>query len=221
MTKNTLRPDNVAFWNPKLFEKLDGQDDADFHSLPHKTAHMDATAVNEVTKLYRKLLPPQATILDLMSSWRSHLPTDIQYGRVVGLGLNAEEMIGNPQLSAHTIHDLNKEPKLPYGTGTFDAVCCCVSVQYLQKPVEVFQDVARVLKPGGVFVVTFSNQYCQTKAINLWRNTDDAMHMDIVTLYFQATHAWRDITYQNRSTLCSKRHHGDPLWAVWAFAEAR
>ena len=220
MPSNTLRPDNYQEWNPRWFEKPDAKEDADFYVVPRRVVHIDEVAIACVTQLYRELLPANGKILDLMSSWRSHLPTDVDYGRVAGLGMNAAEMIDNPQLTAYKVHDLNANPTLPYADGEFDAACCCVSVQYLQKPVDVFRDVARVVKPGGVFIVTFSNRCFPTKAINLWRGTDDDMHMDIVTLYFQAAAAWRDITNQDRSAPCAQKHQCDPLWAVWGLRDS-
>jgi SAM-dependent methyltransferase len=172
-----------------------------------------------VTQLYRELLPPGGAVLDLMSSWRSHFPTEMTFSRLAGLGMNAEEMRDNPQLIDFVVCNLNDDPVLPYKDQEFDAVVCCVSVQYLQKPFEVFAEVRRVLKPGGPFVVTFSNRCFPTKAVNLWHQTDDAGHVQVVSLYFEMSGGdaggWRDITSQDRSP-----RHGDPLYAVWAYASA-
>jgi SAM-dependent methyltransferase len=208
-----LRPDNVAQWAPHLFEKLDATPDDDFYLAPRRVVHIDDGAIAAVTALYRRLLPAGGAILDLMSSWRSHLPSEIAYGRVVGLGLNGAEMADNDQLSAFTVQNLNQNPTLPFADGEFDGACCCVSVQYLQQPVAVFQEVARVLRPGAPFVVTFSNRCFPTKAVNLWRYTSDEEHSQIVALYFTAAGGWRDLTTHDASP-----PHGDPLYAVWAYA---
>jgi SAM-dependent methyltransferase len=213
MPETILRPDNYAQWDPRWFDKDDRSSDAGFYVMPRKVVHIDDSAINAVTQLYRELLPANGAILDLMSSWRSHLPKDMVFERVAGLGMNAEEMRDNPQLTEHALQNLNANPTLPYADDEFDAAVCCVSVQYLQKPVEVFREVARVLKKDAPFIVTFSNRCFPTKAVNLWRATDDAEHMQLVAIYYQAAGAWRDIVMRDRSP---KR--GDPLFAVWAYA---
>ena len=168
-----------------------------------------------MTQVYRELLPPGGAILDLMSSWRSHLPPELTYARVAGLGMNAEEMRDNPQLTDFIVRDLNDGPLLPYGDDEFDAACCCVSVQYLQKPLHVFAEVRRVLKAGAPFVLTFSNRCFPTKAVDLWRQTDDSGHLQVVQRYFEQAGGWRDVTAQDRSPQQARRGLGDPLFAVW------
>jgi SAM-dependent methyltransferase len=205
--------------DPALFDKYDRSSDFEFYQFPRKVVHIDDGAIKAVTQLYRELLPSGGAILDLMSSWRSHLPAEMTFSRVAGLGMNAEEMRDNPQLIDFMVCNLNDDPTLPYEDQEFDAVVCCVSVQYLQKPFEVFAEVRRVLQPGGPFVVTFSNRCFPTKAVNMWHQTDDAGHVQVVSLYFEMSSGdaggWRDITSQDRSP---KR--GDPLYAVWAYASA-
>ena len=208
-----LRADNFADWDKRLFEKQDRSSDFNFYTAPRRVVHIDEAAIAAVTQLYRELLPANGSILDLMSSWRSHLPTDVHYARVAGLGMNADEMRDNPQLTESLVHSLNDDPGLPYADGEFDGACCCVSVQYLQKPVEVFREVGRVLKPGAPFIVTFSNRCFPTKAINIWANTDDDEHMNLVALYFANAGNWEGITMQVRSEAAWGR---DPLYAVWA-----
>jgi SAM-dependent methyltransferase len=213
MPDTILRPDNYAQWDPRWFDKDDRSSDAGFYTAPRKVVHIDDSAIAAVTQLYREVLPANGALLDLMSSWRSHLPKDMTVARVAGLGMNAEEMRDNPQLTEHAVQNLNLNQTLPYADSEFDAAVCCVSVQYLQKPVDVFREVARVLKKDAPFILTFSNRCFPTKAVNIWRATDDEEHMQLVAIYFQAAGAWRDITMQDRS---SKR--GDPLFAVWAYA---
>lgn len=133
-----LRTDNFADWDKRLFEKQDRSSDASFYALPRKVVHIDEAAVSAVTELYREVLPANGSLLDLMSSWRSHLPSEATYARVAGLGMNAEEMRDNPQLTEFLVQNLNDAPALPYADGEFDGAVCCVSVQYLQQPVAVF-----------------------------------------------------------------------------------
>ena len=201
--------------NAELFGKYDASSDYVFYQLPRKVVHIDDGAIKAVTQVYRELLPAGNAVLDLMSAWRSHLPQDVKFSRVAGLGMNADELRDNPQLSDTTVHSLNDNPTLPYTDGEFDAAVCCVSVQYLQRPFEVFAEVRRVLKPGAPFILTFSNRCFPTKAVNVWHQTDDAGHLDLVSQYFALSGdgLWRNITAQDRS---SKR--SDPLYAVWAFA---
>jgi SAM-dependent methyltransferase len=130
-------------------------------------------------------LAPGSAVLDLMSSWRSHLPEAIPLAKVIGLGLNADEMADNPQLTGAVVHDLNQSPALPFADAVFDTVICTVSVQYLVRPVEVFSEVRRVLKPGGVFVVSFSNRCFPDKAVWVWLFTDDEKHQALVSDYFR------------------------------------
>ena len=202
--------------DPRWYEKQDRAVDTLFYAHPRKVTHIDKGAIGAVTQLYRELLPEGGAILDLMSSWRSHLPPEARYARVSGQGMNAEEMRDNPQLSDFVVVDLNAAPVLPYPEGAFDAACCCVSVQYLQRPVDVFREVARVLKPGGPFVVAFSNRCFPSKAVAVWRGSDDAAHLRLVESYFRSAAVWGDIRMADRSP---KR--GDPLFAVWARRAAR
>ncbi len=195
----------------RWFEKQDRAIDTAFYAFPRKVTHIDKGAIAAVTQLYRELLPPGGAILDLMSSWRSHLPAETAYARVAGLGMNGEEMRDNPQLSDRVVVDLNLAPVLPYPDAAFDGACCCVSVQYLQRPAEVFAEVARVLKPGAPFVVAFSNRCFPSKAVAIWLRSDDADQLRLVSGYFEATGQFAPARLADRSP---KR--GDPLFAVWA-----
>lgn len=149
-----------------------------------------------------------------MSSWRSHLPEGARFGDVVGLGLNADEMADNPQLSSWLVHDLNRDPRLPFADGEFDGAVCAVSIQYMTDPAAVFREVSRVLRPGAPFVVSFSNRCFPTKAVAVWLGTDDAQHVALVRAYFEGAGGWTDVTEEDGSP----GDDGDPLYAVWARA---
>ena len=120
--------------------------------------HIDEVAIATVSKIFRDYIPVNSVVLDLMSSWRSHWPEGHSKRRLIGLGLNAVEMQDNPDLNDYVVHDVNRNPALPFDDDTFDAAVITVSAQYLIKPVETFAHVNRVLKPGGNFIVTFSNR---------------------------------------------------------------
>jgi SAM-dependent methyltransferase len=218
MPDTVLRADNYAEWDPHWFARQDGARDERFYQAPRKVVHIDEAAIAATTQLYSELLPAGGTLLDLMSAWRSHLPPEVRYARVAGLGMNADEMAENAQLTEFVVHNLNAQAALPFADGEFDGACCTVSVQYLQRPVEVLRDVARVLKPDAPLVMTFSNRCFPTKAINIWRELDDEGHAQLVALYFQAAGGWRDITMQDRSADCAPSYQCDPLFAVWAYA---
>ncbi len=197
------------------FARIDEAEDAEFYAEPRKLVHVDEGAIAAIGRLYESLLPEGGRLLDLMSSWRSHLPAALRSQRVVGLGLNAEEMEDNPQLDEYVVHDLNRNERLPFADDEFDGVMCAVSVQYMIHPVRTFLEVNRVLRPGGRFVVTFSNRCFPTKAVGVWRASNDRQHLDIVGNYFEVSAGWTDITAANPSPP-GVAFGGDPLFAVWA-----
>ena len=171
---------------PEYFGREDEQDDALFYAQPRLVVHIDDGAIAAVAAAFRRLIPPHAAILDLMSSWRSHWPADHPKTRLTGLGLNAVELAENLDLDDYLIHDLNRHPQLPFPDAAFDAVVITVSVQYLTRPIAVFQEVHRILQPAGVFIVTFSNRMFPTKAVRIWRATSDRGHLDLVAAYMDA-----------------------------------
>ena len=193
------------------FQRLDETPDPEFYAAPRLVTHIDDGAIAAVTALYREYVPAGGAILDLMSSWVSHLPPEVSYRRVTGLGMNAEELAANPRLDAWVVHDLNAEPRLPFADGEFDAAGCCVSIDYLVRPVEVLCDLARVLRPGAPVVITFSNRRFPTKVIALWEALDDAGHAQLVAHYLRAARGWTDMMGLDRSP-----EVGDPLLAVVA-----
>lgn len=165
------------------FGRIDDGPDHVFYAFPRRVTHLETGAIEALRRRYADLLPAGGRVLDLMSSWRSHLPDGL--GEVVGLGMNADEMADNPQLHDFVIHDLNADARLPFGDQSFDAVTCAVSVQYLTRPIEVWRDALRVLRPSAPVVVSFSNRCFPTKAVALWRMTGDDGHCQIVRHYLE------------------------------------
>jgi len=165
------------------FTRQDPSDDTRFYAVERKLVHLEPGAIEALRSTYASVLPRGGAVLDLMSSWRSHLPDGL--GPVTGLGMNAAEMEDNPQLGTFLVHDLNQSPRVPFDDRTFDAVVCAVSVQYLVQPLEVFTDVKRVLRAGGPVVVSFSNRCFPTKAVAMWLAGGSNAHRMIVRQYLE------------------------------------
>jgi SAM-dependent methyltransferase len=197
---------------PGFFDRVDGADDAAFYADPRYVTHIDDGAIAAVGSVYEEL-GVQGAVLDLMSSWVSHFRTAPEALTV--LGMNRDELAANKQASAYVVHDLNEDPTLPFADDSFDHATCCVSVDYLTRPIEVFRDVARVVRPGGLFVCTFSNRLFPTKAIRGWLYSDDATHIRIVEQYFAVSGSYEAPQSETRDT------PGDPLHAVYARVHLR
>ena len=200
---------------PGFFDRPDESDDANFYAAPRYVTHIDGATIAALTQAYRELLPAGGSVLDLMSSWVSHLPDEIEFGRVVGLGMNAPELARNPRLTEYVVHDLNREPCLPYEVGSFDAVLNAVSVQYLTRPVEVFRDVARVLRPGGLHALAISQRCFPTKAIRAFHVVPLPERPQVVQAYFDGAGGYGAPAVWDRSPPGS-----DPLWIVHARSAA-
>jgi SAM-dependent methyltransferase len=207
----SLTPAGDGLFPAAAYEREDETGDEAFYVMPRMVVHIDDGAIAALGRLYSELLPVGGRVLDLMSSWRSHLPAGFTAREVVGLGMNAPEMADNPQLTSHVVHDLNRDPRLPFANTTFDAVICAVSIQYVLHPVLLFREVHRVLRPGGPFVVSFSNRCFPTKAVAVWLASTDAQHRLLVRAYFDAAGGFTDLTDEDHSL-----GGGDPLYAVWA-----
>lgn len=202
--------------------KLDPSDDALFYDSPRFVTHVDEGFIAQLNELYRDRLPTNARIFDMMSSWVSHLPTDLTYAHVEGHGLNSEELARNRQLDHYFVQNLNENPVLPLADSTFDAVLNTVSVQYIQYPEKIFAEVYRILKPGGIAIFSFSNRMFYQKAIAAWRDSSEAARTDLVKRYFDAIPGFGNI-----ETLVKKSDTpaflqmmgmggGDPFYAVIA-----
>lgn len=193
------------------FERYDESPDERFYSSPRLVTHIDDRAIAAVTELYREHLPSDGAILDLMSSWVSHLPSDIRYSRVVGLGMNEEELKRNPRLDNYVIQNLNSNSRLPFGNAEFDGCGICVSIDYLARPVAVLQEVGRVLKAGSPLIVTFSNRCFPDKAIAIWLQLEDQGRIRLVESYLGDAGNFQNIRSLDRSP---RRMFSDPLYAV-------
>jgi hypothetical protein len=184
---------------PEYFERVDPTDDARFYDTPRLVTHIDEGAIAIIGDILRELIPPDAAILDLMSSWKSHLPPESRPRRVAGLGMNAAELAANDQLTEWVVQDLNADPTLPFGDDEFDIAIITVSIQYVARPVALFREIRRVLRPGAPLVIFFSNRLFPTKAVRIWHEQDDEGHAALVMAYFEVAGGYRDVRFIDRS----------------------
>ena len=213
----------TRFFDGPAFERDDSGDDSRFYGQPRLVQHIDDQAIKTISSLYGRLIPPGSRVLDLMSSWTSHLPDDLETASVTGLGMNAEELAANARLRACDVHDLNRVPRLPYPDASFDAVICTVSVEYLTRPFEVFADVARVLVPGGVFVVTFSDRWFPPKVIRVWKELHPFERIGMVLELFRQTEQFESLaTFSSQGwprpvndKYADRMLFSDPVFGVW------
>ncbi len=214
---------STDFFDACPLPRLDDNPDGIFYQMPRLVEHVDAVASREIGGIYRRLLQPGQRVLDLMSSWVSHLPGELDL-EVSGLGLNEEELQKNSRLSERKVQDLNRNPALPYADASFDAVVCANSVEYLVHPIEMFGEVARVLRPGGLAVFVFSERWFPPKVITLWTELHPFERLGYVLETFRQCGGFQDLNTESvRGFLRpdDDKYRGmtpyaDPVYAVWA-----
>jgi SAM-dependent methyltransferase len=213
----------TEFFADNPFDRLDAREDARFYDQPRLVSHIDGQADAAIRALYGSLLTPGSRVLDLMSSWQSHLPDALDLAQVTGLGLNREELAENPRLTGYVVHDLNQNPVLPFADREFDAVICTVSVEYLTQPQAIFREAARVLNPGGLFIHTFSNRWFPPKVVRIWTEVLEWERPGLVLEYFLQCGAFEGLhTFSARGwpRPVMDRYYpqvpvSDPVYAVW------
>ncbi len=207
------------------FARADEGSDSVFYANARFVSHLDEVALATVEQLIGSLVKqPAPVILDLMASWDSHIPDTIRPSKVVGLGLNHEELDTNPKLTETVIQDINANPRLPFPDNAFDIVLNTVSVDYITKPFDVFHEVARVLKPGGQFIVIFSNRMFPEKAVKIWRQSGDQERIIMVEDFFEDVPAFGKtsiFTSQGKPRPQGDKYaevsrYSDPVFAIYA-----
>jgi SAM-dependent methyltransferase len=207
---------------PNERTKVDPTDDKLFYSYPRFVTHVDDGFIQQLTDLYRERLKPNTRIFDMMSSWVSHLPDEIQFSHVEGHGLNGEELARNSRLNHYFVQNLNDHPQLPLANEDFDAVLNCVSVQYLQYPEAIFSEIHRILKPGGIAIFSFSNRMFFQKAIQAWRDSNENSRVELVKSYFSSVSGFSKPEVISRLSTAPNflqwlgAGGGDPFYAVIA-----
>ena len=191
-----------------MFHRQDDSADEAFYSSPRMVNHIDDATINEITRFYQETLKPEDELLDLMSSWVSHLPKDVSYRKVTGLGMNLDELNANARLDQVLVHNLNKTPTLPFSDTSFNAVMIVVSIQYLTRPFEVFEEIQRVLKPGGRCIISMSHRLFPTKAIYAFQTLAPKDRVQLVKEYMRQG-GLSEIEFIDRSP-----DKADPLWII-------
>jgi SAM-dependent methyltransferase len=195
----------------EAFRRTDEAPDEEFYRTPRLVTHIDDQAIAAVTQLYREFFSAGGEILDLMSSWVSHLPPEIEYRRVIGLGMNEVELRRNDRLHSYVVQNLNINPRLAFGDAEFDGCGICVSIDYLTRPIEVLREVGRVLKVGSPTIISFSNRCFPSKAVAIWHQLDDRGHMRLVERYLKEAGNFDNIRSLDRGP---RRMFSDPLYVV-------
>lgn len=201
--------DEAPDFPPGAFDRVDEGADTEFYLPPRLVTHIDDGAIEALRGFYGQVLKPGDAVLDLMSSWVSHLPDELELGEVIGHGMNEIELKANPRLTSWFVQDLNRDPALPLGDDSLDAALCCVSVQYLQRPVEVFSEVRRALRQGAPFIVSYSNRCFPTKAVAIWRSLDLRGHASLIHHYLDKA-GFADLEIH----VLANGMNGDPLIAL-------
>ena len=211
-------------YTPYPFHRLNDDDDSTFYQSARMVNHLDDTAIEQIKSIHSRLLCPSNKILDLMSSWTSHLPNSYKNCQITGLGLNGEELRANPQLAGTVVHDLNQVPALPFPDNSFDAVICTASIEYLTKPLDVLAEIARITIPGGIFITTFSDRWFPGKEIEPWADLHRFERLGLILDYYLKTGKFENVHTESILGLprpltdkhITKTRISDPIFAVWA-----
>ena len=155
-------------------KKLDESNDEEFYSDPKFVYHLDANFRNYLSSVYKNEINDNSTVLDLMSSWVSYLPLEKKYKKVIGHGLNKEELERNQTLNSFWVQNFNLSQKIPLESKSVDYCLMVAAWQYLQYPENITNEVSRILSDKGKILVSFSNRAFWHKAPNIWtKSTED------------------------------------------------
>ena len=213
----------TEFFKDNPFHRTNNAPDTIFYEKPRLVQHLDDTATAVVTYLYHRLLKNEMRVLDLMSSWQSHIPADLNLKKLTGIGLNEKELRKNKYLNDWVVHDLNENPVLPFKSNEYDAVICTVSIEYIIHPEMIFDELGRILQPDGLLIVTFSNRWFPPKVINIWEELNDFERVGLVLEYFQRngmftnleTYSVRGLPRPYHDKYFPQKRYADAIYAVW------
>jgi len=214
-----------ASLTPEDLQRVDDRPDDIFYRQPRLVQHLDHSARREITGNYGRLLPAGARVLDLMGSWDSHLPDNLALGGLTVLGLNEEELRRNRRAGEIRVHDLNATPELPFTDAAFDAVICTASIEYLTRPHAIVAEIRRVLRPGGLVAVAFSNRWFPPKAIRIWTELHEFERLGLVTDLLATNGGFSGLSTLSRRDLPRPEDDphqellfSDPVFMVWGQA---
>lgn len=200
------------FFSSPAMERADESPDAVFYQTSRMVQHLDSAALATIGNQYAQLIEPGARVLDLMGSWDSHLPSHLALGQLTVLGMNPQELEANDRATAKVVQDLNHAPRLGFAEGAFDAVICTASIEYLTDPLSVFAEVHRILRPGGLLAIAFSNRWFPPKAVKVWTELHDFERLGMVMEMFLRTSGWQELATLTRRGL--PRPDDDPHWQL-------
>lgn len=205
------------------FVRDDETPDAEFYLTQEDLPSLDSLALVTIEDIYAELIPKGARVLDLMAGTNSHIPDEVEPKSVVGLGLNKKELDANPALTDRVVHDLNANPKLPFQDKEFDVVVNALSVEYMTHPLEIFDEVTRIVKPAGRFIVVFSNRIFPPKTVSIWKRSSEEERQALVRGLFASS---ENFLLEGMSESKGKPRPADdplymmgipsdPIYAVW------
>lgn len=205
-------------YSPKDFSRQDESEDENFYYQPRLCTHVSDGFIAALREHYGKVFRtyPGARILDICSSWISHYPEEKTWSHVSITGMNEYELKNNKQADDYAVRNLNVNPELPYESESFDIVTCTVSFDYLNKPLEVMKEVARVLKPGGMVVLSTSNRCFPSKAVSIWLRTGDIEHCLIYGSYVHYTGAFEPPVALDLGGPLARLGMDDPVFVIQA-----
>ncbi len=212
----------TAFFSPKSLERGDESADSVFYQEARMVQHLDSTARSHISAEYGRIIAPESKVLDLMGSWDSHLPDDLAVRQLTVLGMNEEELTANSRATERVVRDLNENPVLPFDDKSLDAIICTASVEYLTDPLAVFKELQRVLIPGGVLAIAFSNRWFPSKAVSIWGQLHEFERLGMVLEMFHRTGGFQDLCASSRRGLPRPEDdphwelsHSDPVYMAW------
>ena len=200
--------------------KSDISDDEIFYQQPRFVHHLSDSFRNRLTSLYSEYLLNHHIILDLMSSWVSHLPSNISYKKVIGHGMNEAELSSNERLDRFFVQNLNKKQNMPIEDSSVDVGLIVAGWQYLQYPEKVSLELSRVIKSDSLLIISFTNRAFWTKAPNIWTYSSEEKRIEYVTSVL-TSNGWRIEKILNEKTQDKKlfgfySSESDPFFSVIA-----
>jgi len=200
--------------------KSDISDDEIFYKQPRFVHHLSDSFRTRLTNLYSEYLLKHYIILDLMSSWVSHLPSNISYKKVIGHGMNEAELSSNERLDRFFVQNLNKKQNMPIEDSSVDVGLIVAGWQYLQYPEKVSLELSRVIKSDSLLIISFTNRAFWTKAPNIWTYSSEEKRIEYVTSVL-TSNGWRIEKILNEKTQDKKlfgfySSESDPFFSVIA-----